>query len=91
MKFRIAKKIMTGRSSYIKRCRDLRPLQILDSGDVFAPSYEDIDKIRRASKVYFNHVRRKASINDSIKRIIVSCTGEDKKRGISDSVYIEMD
>lgn len=58
MKFRIAKKIMTGRSSYNRRCEKLRPLQMLDDGNVFAPAWNDIDRIRRAAKVYFRHVRK---------------------------------
>lgn len=58
MKFRIAKKIMTGRSSYNRRCEQLRPLQMLDDGNVFVPAWNDIDRIRRAAKVYFHHLNR---------------------------------
>lgn len=58
MKFRIAKKIMTGRSSYNRRCEKLRPLQVLDDGNVLAPAWNDIDRIRRAAKVYFRHIRK---------------------------------
>lgn len=58
MKFRIAKKIMTGRSSYNRRCEQLRPLQMLDDGNVFVPAWKDIDRIRRAAKVYFHHLNR---------------------------------
>ena len=58
MKLRIAKKIMAGRSSYNKRCEQLRPLQILDDGNVFVPAWKDIDRIRRASKIYFRHLNR---------------------------------
>lgn len=58
MKFRIAKKIMTGRSSYTRRCEKLRPLQILEDGNVYAPAWSDIDRIRRAAKVYFRHIRK---------------------------------
>ena len=49
---------MTGRSSYNRRCEQLRPLQILDDGNVFVPAWKDIDRIRRAAKVYFNHLNR---------------------------------
>ena len=58
MKFRIAKKIMTGRSSYNRRCEQLRPLQMLDDGNVFVPAWKNIDRIRRAAKVYFHHLNR---------------------------------
>ena len=44
---------MTGRSSYNRRCEQLRPLQILDDGNVFVPAWKDIDRIRRAAKIYF--------------------------------------
>lgn len=59
MKFRIAKKIMTGRSSYNRRCEKLRPLQMLDDGNVYAPRWSDIDRIRRAAHVYFRHVGKR--------------------------------
>ena len=50
---------MTGRSSYNRRCEQLRPLQMLDDGNVFVPAWKDIDRIRRAAKVYFHHLNRK--------------------------------
>lgn len=48
---------MTGRSNYNRRCEKLRPLQVLDDGNVLAPAWNDIDRIRRAAKVYFRHIR----------------------------------
>ena len=58
MKITIAKNIMTRRSSYNRRCEQLRPLQFLDDGNVFVPAWKDIDRIRRAAKVYFHHLNR---------------------------------
>ena len=94
MKFRIAKKIMTGRSSYNRRCEQLRPLQILDDGNVFVPAWKDIDRIRRAAKVYFHHLNRNffdgntgTEKNITIK---ISCSEEEKYRSISDTVYTQM-
>ena len=94
MKFRIAKKIMTGRSSYNRRCEQLRPLQMLDDGNVFVPAWKDIDRIRRAAKVYFHHLNRNffdgntgAEKNITIK---ISCSVDEKCRGISDTVYAQM-
>lgn len=94
MKFRIAKKIMTGRSSYNRRCEQLRPLQMLDDGNVFVPAWKDIDRIRRAAKVYFHHLNRNffdgntgTEKNITIK---ISCSEEEKYRSISDTVYTQM-
>ena len=94
MKFRIAKKIMTGRSSYNRRCEQLRPIQILDDGNVFVPAWKDIDRIHRAAKVYFRHLNRNfydgnmgAEKNITIK---ISQSEEDKYRGISDTVFAQM-
>ena len=94
MKFRIAKKIMTGRSSYNRRCEQLRPLQMLDDGNVFVPAWKDIDRIRRAAKVYFHHLNRNffdgntgTEKNITIK---ISCSEEQKYRSISDTVYTQM-
>ena len=94
MKFRIAKKIMTGRSSYNRRCEQLRPLQILDDGNVFVPAWKDIDRIRRAAKVYFHHLNRNFfDGNTGTKKNItikISCSEEEKYRSISDTVYTQM-
>ena len=94
MKFRIAKKIMTGRSSYNRRCEQLRPLQFLDDGNVFVPAWKDIDRIRRAAKVYFRHLNRNFydgnTGNEKNITIKISQTEEGKYRGISDTVYIQM-
>ena len=94
MKYRIAKKIMTGRSSYNRRCEQLRPIQMLDDGNVFVPAWKDIDRIRRAAKVYFRHLNRSyydgntgTEKNITIK---ISCSEEEKCRGISDTVYTQM-
>jgi len=48
MKIRIAKKILFGASSYSRRCRQLRPTETLPNGNVYMPSWSDIDRIRRA-------------------------------------------
>ena len=48
MKIRIAKKLLFGASSYSRRCRELRPVQKLPDGNVYMPSWNDIDRIRRA-------------------------------------------
>lgn len=94
MKFRIAKKIMTGRSNYNRRCEQLRPHQFLDDGNVFVPAWKDIDRIRRAAKVYFHHLNRNffdgntgAEKNITIK---ISCSVDEKCRDISDTVYAQM-
>ena len=85
---------MTGRSSYNRRCEQLRPLQFLDDDNVFVPAWKDIDRIRRAAKVYFRHLNRSfydgnmdAEKNITIK---ISCSEEKKCRSISDTVYAQM-
>ena len=94
MKFRIAKKIMTGRSSYNRRCEQLRPVQMLDDGNVFIPAWKDIDRIRRAAKVYFHHLNKNFFDGDrgSVNNITVKIphSEEDKCRGISDMVCVQM-
>ena len=94
MKFRVAKKIMTGRSSYNRRCEQLRPVRMLEDGNVFIPSWHDIDRIRRAAKVYFRHLNRNfydgnmgTEKNITIK---ISQSEEDKCRGISNVVGIQI-
>lgn len=101
MKFRIAKKIMTGRSSYNRRCQQLRPLQKLEDGSVFVPSWDDIDRVRRAAHVFFRHVGK----NVKAKRAEVGSitperaeftvpfpvTEEDARRGIGNIIHIGKD
>lgn len=94
MRFRIAKKIMTGRSSYSRRCEQLRPLRVLEDGNVFVPAWKDIDRIRRAAKIYFRHLNRNfydghidPGINITMK---MTHSEEDKCRGISNVVCIQM-
>ena len=48
MKIRIAKKLLFGASSYSRRCRELRPVKEMPDGNVIYPSWNDIDRIRRA-------------------------------------------
>ena len=94
MKFRVAKKIMTGRSSYNRRCEQLRPVRMLEDGNVFIPSWHDIDRIRRAAKVYFHHLNRdfydgniRSENNLTIK---LPHREEDKYYGFSDIVCIQI-
>ena len=92
MKFRIAKKIMTGRSSYNRRCEQLRPLQIFDDGKVFVPAWKDIDRIRRAAKVYFRHQNRSffdRNMGDEKITIKIPQSEEDKCRSISNVVQFK--
>lgn len=59
MKFRIAKKIMWGRSSYKKRCRELRPMYFDVKKNTYClPSWHNIDKISRARTVYMKHIKK---------------------------------
>lgn len=51
MKFRIAKKIMTGRSCYNRRCEKLRPLQILDFLEKYSPEKLDARFIASLDKL----------------------------------------
>ncbi len=94
MKFRIAKKIMTGRSSYNRRCEQLRPVQMLDDGNVFVPAWKDIDRIRRAAKVYFHHLNRNSYDGNigSENNITIKLPHNevDKYCGISDIVCVQM-
>ena len=85
---------MTGRSSYNRRCEQLRPLQFLDDGNVFVPAWKDIDRIRRAAKVYFRHLKRNFydGYIDSGNNITIKMTHneEDKCRGVSNVVGIQI-
>lgn len=58
MKLRIAKKILMGNSSYCRRCRELRPAQTKPDGNTYYPSWDDIDRIRRARTVFLRWARK---------------------------------
>ncbi len=83
---------MTGRSSYNRRCEQLRPLQMLDDGNVFVPAWKDIDRIRRAAKVYFRHLNRSfydGNMDAEEITIKIPQSEENKCRGISNVVQVK--
>ena len=47
-----------GNSSYNKRCRELRPTQITPDGNTYYPSWDNIDRIRRARTVFLRWARK---------------------------------
>ena len=59
MKFRQAKKIITGHNdNWRKKFRKLRPPYERKDGVTVYPSWHDIDIVRRARRVYSRHVKR---------------------------------
>lgn len=58
MKLRIAKKILFGKSSYSKRCRQLRPSSVMPDGNINYPSWHDIDRVRRARTVFLKWAKK---------------------------------
>lgn len=59
MKFRQAKKIITGhKPNWRKKFRKLRPPYEREDGKVVFPSWHDIDIVRRAMRVYLRHIKR---------------------------------
>ena len=60
MKFRIAKKILQGRTHYwFWKLSKIRTPYRNEEGHLVIPSFHDVDIIARARKVFFKHVKRK--------------------------------
>lgn len=57
MKFRQAKKILYSHS-YVEKLWRKRPPYVNEEGRLTFPSLHDIDRIRRARKVFVHHIKR---------------------------------
>lgn len=57
MKLRIAKKLLYGNSSYGRKCKSLRPPYLKDGKKIY-PSWNDIDRVKQAWRVYYKHYKK---------------------------------